>query len=168
MTVETVSIRPADPFAPESLRLIEQLWSELGALYPEANGPPFPPRDIDIVGGSLCFCAGLVGWARRSVAERFVHSRQVIFHGRGGDLRGPRSIRLRLAANELHAFTGVHWRSRGSPSFWRSQGRLERHLARWRPRKLSRALDLRRSSPDFGKGFAKESNFYPLCRWHRG
>ncbi len=46
MTEETVSIRPADPFAPESLRLIEQLWSELGALYPEVSGPPFPPRDI--------------------------------------------------------------------------------------------------------------------------
>ncbi|HEY8650114.1 MAG TPA: GNAT family N-acetyltransferase, partial [Chthoniobacterales bacterium] len=46
MTEETVSIRPADPFAPESLRLIEQLWSELGALYPEVNGPPFPPKDI--------------------------------------------------------------------------------------------------------------------------
>ena len=46
MTEEAVSIRPADPFAPESLRLIEQLWSELGALYPEVNGPPFPPKDI--------------------------------------------------------------------------------------------------------------------------
>jgi putative acetyltransferase len=46
MTEETVSIRPADPFAPESLRLIEQLWSELGALYPEVSGPPFPPKDI--------------------------------------------------------------------------------------------------------------------------
>ncbi len=46
MTEEAVSIGPADPFAPERLRLIEQLWSELGALYPEMTGPPFPPKDI--------------------------------------------------------------------------------------------------------------------------
>jgi hypothetical protein len=59
MAEDTVSIRPADPFAPESLRLIEQLWSELGALYPEVTGPRFPPKDIE---GPRCFCAGLVGW----------------------------------------------------------------------------------------------------------
>ena len=54
MTEETVGIRPADAFALESLRLIEQLWSELGTLYPEVNGPPFPPKDI--VGAALFLC----------------------------------------------------------------------------------------------------------------
>jgi GNAT superfamily N-acetyltransferase len=39
-------VRRADPFAPEALRLIRQLWEELGALYPEVNGPPFSPNDI--------------------------------------------------------------------------------------------------------------------------
>jgi putative acetyltransferase len=39
-------VRRADPSAPEALRLIRQLWEELGALYPEVNGPPFSPNDI--------------------------------------------------------------------------------------------------------------------------
>lgn len=37
---------PAALSAPESLRLTEQLWSELGVLYPEVTEPPFPPKDI--------------------------------------------------------------------------------------------------------------------------
>jgi hypothetical protein len=64
MTKETVSVRPADPFAPESLRLIEQLWSELGTLYPEVNGPPFSPRDI--FGERAVFVVGRSGRLRRS------------------------------------------------------------------------------------------------------
>jgi hypothetical protein len=41
-----VEVERADPFAPESLRLIGALWSELGALSPEMEAPLFPPRDI--------------------------------------------------------------------------------------------------------------------------
>lgn len=39
-------VRATDPFAPESLRLIAELWSELGSLYPEVNGSPFQTHDI--------------------------------------------------------------------------------------------------------------------------
>ncbi|MBA3831898.1 MAG: GNAT family N-acetyltransferase [Chthoniobacterales bacterium] len=41
-----LAITPADPFAPESLRLAGALWAELSTLYPEMTAPPFPPRDI--------------------------------------------------------------------------------------------------------------------------
>ncbi len=41
-----LAIVPADPFAPESLRLAAALWAELSRLYPEMTAPPFPPRDI--------------------------------------------------------------------------------------------------------------------------
>ena len=50
-------VRRADPSAPEALRLIRQLWEELGALYPEVNGPPFSPNDI--VGERTAF---VVAW----------------------------------------------------------------------------------------------------------
>ena len=50
-------VRRADPSAPESLRLIRQLWEELGALYPEVNGAPFTPNDI--VGERTAF---VVAW----------------------------------------------------------------------------------------------------------
>ncbi len=42
----TLQIAPADPFAPESLRLAAALWAELSTIYPEMTAPPFPPRDI--------------------------------------------------------------------------------------------------------------------------
>ncbi len=41
-----LEIAPADPFAPESLRLAAALWAELSTIYPEMTAPPFPPRDI--------------------------------------------------------------------------------------------------------------------------
>ena len=50
-------VRRVDPSAPEALRLIRQLWEELGALYPEVNGPPFSPNDI--VGERTAF---VVAW----------------------------------------------------------------------------------------------------------
>ena len=43
---EKCEVRPADPFAPESVRLIGELWRELDALYPEVLGAPFQPGDI--------------------------------------------------------------------------------------------------------------------------
>jgi GNAT superfamily N-acetyltransferase len=39
-------VRRADSHAPETLRLVERLWHELGALYPEVKGPPFVPDEI--------------------------------------------------------------------------------------------------------------------------
>lgn len=39
-------VRVTDPVAPESLRLVAELWSELGLLYPEINGSPFQTQDI--------------------------------------------------------------------------------------------------------------------------
>lgn len=50
-------VRRADPSAPEARRLIRKLWEELGALYPEVNGPPFSPNDI--VGERTAF---VVAW----------------------------------------------------------------------------------------------------------
>ncbi len=41
-----LELAPADPLAPESLRLAAALWAELSAIYPEQTAPPFPPRDI--------------------------------------------------------------------------------------------------------------------------
>jgi hypothetical protein len=41
-----LELAPADPLAPESLRLAAALWAELSAIYPEQSAPPFPPRDI--------------------------------------------------------------------------------------------------------------------------
>jgi putative acetyltransferase len=43
---ERLEIRPADPFAPESVRLVGELWRELGAPYPEGQGASFRPADI--------------------------------------------------------------------------------------------------------------------------
>ena len=53
----TLEVRPADPFAPESIRLIDELWRELGALYPEVKGAPF--RSTDISGKRTAF---VVAW----------------------------------------------------------------------------------------------------------
>ena len=53
----TCVVRRADPSAPEALRLVRQLWEELGALYPEVNGPPFSPNDM--VGERTAF---VVAW----------------------------------------------------------------------------------------------------------
>jgi putative acetyltransferase len=50
-------VRRAHPSAPEALRLVRQLWEELGALYPEVNGSPFSPNDI--VGERTAF---VVAW----------------------------------------------------------------------------------------------------------
>lgn len=50
-------VRRADPSAPETLRLVRQLWEELGALYPAMNAPPFSPNDI--VGERTAF---VVAW----------------------------------------------------------------------------------------------------------
>jgi putative acetyltransferase len=43
---EKCEVRSADTFAPESVRLIGELWRELDALYPEVLGGPFQPGDI--------------------------------------------------------------------------------------------------------------------------
>lgn len=43
---ETLDVRAADPFAPECVGLIGELWRELGRLYPEENGACFQPGDI--------------------------------------------------------------------------------------------------------------------------
>jgi putative acetyltransferase len=43
---ERLEVGPADPFAPESIQLIGELWRELDALYPEVLGAPFQPGDI--------------------------------------------------------------------------------------------------------------------------
>lgn len=45
-TSAVCEVRLAYPFAPESVRLIGELWRELGTLYPEVNGVPFLPSDI--------------------------------------------------------------------------------------------------------------------------
>ena len=45
-TTGPLGVAPADPFAPESLRLAAALWAELSTIYPEMTAPPFPPRDI--------------------------------------------------------------------------------------------------------------------------
>ena len=50
-------VRRAELSAPETARLVRQLWEELGALYPEVNGPPFTPDDI--VGARTAF---VVAW----------------------------------------------------------------------------------------------------------
>jgi putative acetyltransferase len=54
---EKCEVRSADPFAPESIRLIGELWRELNALYPEVLGAPFEPGDIS--GKRTAF---VVGW----------------------------------------------------------------------------------------------------------
>lgn len=54
-------IAPADPFAPESLRLAAALWAELSTIYPEMTAPPFPPRDI--VGERAVFMVASLGGA---------------------------------------------------------------------------------------------------------
>jgi GNAT superfamily N-acetyltransferase len=43
---ERLEVRSSDPFAPEAVRLIGELWRELGTLYPEVQGTPFHPADI--------------------------------------------------------------------------------------------------------------------------
>jgi putative acetyltransferase len=50
-------VRLGDLSAPETARLVGQLWEELGALYPEVSGPPFTPNDI--VGPRTAF---VVAW----------------------------------------------------------------------------------------------------------
>lgn len=55
----TLQIAPADPFAPESLRLAAALWAELSTIYPEMTAPPFPPRDI--VGDRAVFMVASLG-----------------------------------------------------------------------------------------------------------
>ncbi|HEY1771065.1 MAG TPA: GNAT family N-acetyltransferase [Chthoniobacterales bacterium] len=59
MDAAVLSLEPADPFAPESLRLAAALWAELSALYPEQTEPPFPPRDI--VGERAVFMLASLG-----------------------------------------------------------------------------------------------------------
>lgn len=54
-----LEIAPADPFAPESLRLAAALWAELSTIYPEMTAPPFPPRDI--VGERAVFMVASLG-----------------------------------------------------------------------------------------------------------
>jgi putative acetyltransferase len=54
-----VAIAPADPLAPESLRLAAALWAELSTIYPEQTAPPFPPRDI--VGARAVFVVASSG-----------------------------------------------------------------------------------------------------------
>jgi putative acetyltransferase len=39
-------VRRSDSSAPEILCLVQQLWNELGRLYPEMNGHLSPPNDI--------------------------------------------------------------------------------------------------------------------------
>jgi putative acetyltransferase len=50
-------VRPGELSAPETARLVRQLWEELGLLYPEVNGPAFTPNDI--VGARTAF---VVAW----------------------------------------------------------------------------------------------------------
>jgi len=50
-------VTPGDLSAPETARLVRQLWEELGTLYPEVNGAPFTPNDI--VGARTAF---VVAW----------------------------------------------------------------------------------------------------------
>ena len=52
-------VRRADSRAPETLRLVERLWGELGSLYPEAMGPPTAPDEI--VGDRASF---VVAWVK--------------------------------------------------------------------------------------------------------
>jgi putative acetyltransferase len=52
-------VRRADPHAPETLRLVQRLWDELGALYPEVMGPPSAPDEI--VGERALF---VVAWVK--------------------------------------------------------------------------------------------------------
>ncbi len=46
MTTPACVVRRAELSAPDTARLVRQLWVELGTLYPEVNGPPFTPDDI--------------------------------------------------------------------------------------------------------------------------
>ncbi len=39
-------VRRADAAAPETLRLVQRLWDELGNLYPELSAAPFLPNEI--------------------------------------------------------------------------------------------------------------------------
>ena len=39
-------VRRAGAHAPETLRLVDRLWKELGTLYPEVTGPPTAPDEI--------------------------------------------------------------------------------------------------------------------------
>lgn len=41
-----MNVRETDRFAPESVRLIGELWQELDVLYPEVDGAPFRPDGI--------------------------------------------------------------------------------------------------------------------------
>ena len=52
-------VRRADSRAPETLRLVERLWAELGSLYPEMKGPPTAPDEI--VGARASF---VVAWVK--------------------------------------------------------------------------------------------------------
>jgi len=52
-------VRRADSRAPETLHLVEQLWAELGFLYPEVKGPPAAPDEI--VGERASF---VVAWVK--------------------------------------------------------------------------------------------------------
>lgn len=54
-----IEVWPADPLAPESLRLAAALWAELSTIYPEMTAPPFPPRDI--VGDRAVFMVARIG-----------------------------------------------------------------------------------------------------------
>ncbi|MEO6872906.1 MAG: GNAT family N-acetyltransferase, partial [Chthoniobacterales bacterium] len=56
---DEIEIAPADPLAPESLRLAAALWAELSTIYPEQTAPPFPPRDI--VGERALFLVASLG-----------------------------------------------------------------------------------------------------------
>ena len=57
MNASACVVRPGDLSAPETARLVRQLWEELGTLYPEVNGAPFTPNDI--VGARTAF---VVAW----------------------------------------------------------------------------------------------------------
>ncbi len=50
-------LRSTEPTAPESVALIQQLWSELDALYPEVDGASFQTHDLE--GGRSGF---IVAW----------------------------------------------------------------------------------------------------------
>jgi GNAT superfamily N-acetyltransferase len=52
-----LDVRETDPFAPESIRLIGELWQELGVLCPEVKGAPFQPTDI--IGKGTAF---IIAW----------------------------------------------------------------------------------------------------------
>ena len=54
-----LTIAPAEPLAPESLRLAAALWAELSTIYPEQTAPPFPPHDI--VGARAVFMIASIG-----------------------------------------------------------------------------------------------------------